>query len=79
MNLAARQKPHVRVHAELGTHDGLHVRRPPESRRVDHALDAAGAGARHVEPDVPDLATLGADHGFDQRISGAHHDLMLKI
>src|SRR6185295_9794168 len=65
VDLAPRQKPHVRVHAELGADDRLHVRGPAESRRVNHALDAAGAGARNFKPDVPDIAALGARHWFE--------------
>src|SRR6187455_844929 len=38
VDLAADEEPDMRVHAEGGSHDWLHVHRPSESRRVDHAL-----------------------------------------
>src|SRR5215471_3001597 len=66
VNLTARQEADMRVHAVVGVHDGLHVGRPAEPRRVDHPLHARAARAADVEPDVPELAALGPLHGAMQ-------------
>jgi hypothetical protein len=68
VNLAVGQEPDMGVHAEVGLDDRLHIDRPLEPRRVNHAFDARGAGAAHFQADVPDVAPLGALHRGQQRI-----------
>src|SRR6266446_1188670 len=41
----------VGVHAKVSSDDRLHINRPAETGRIDHALDARGAGTSHLEPD----------------------------
>ena len=62
VNLPADEKPHVGVHAEVGAHDRLHVDRPSESRRIDHALDPRPARSSDFETHVPDFSKLGSFH-----------------
>src|SRR5829696_7168875 len=45
VDLATRQEPDVRVHAQVCPDNRFHVHRPAESGRIYHALDACGAGA----------------------------------
>ena len=64
VNLAARKEADVRVHAEVGADDRFHVDRPAKSGRVNHSLHTGRARPSHLEPDVADVAALGA---FDRR------------
>ena len=59
VNLAAREESDVGMHAQLGADDRLHVHRPVESRRVDHPLDARGAGAADFELHMAEIAAGG--------------------
>ena len=68
VNFAARKKTNVRVHAEVSSDDRFHVDRPAEPGRIDHALDARGSGACHLEADVANVAALGAPDDGDERI-----------
>jgi len=68
MDLAAREEPDVRVLAEFGADNGLHVARPAESRRVNYALHSAVARAGHVELHASDFAVLGSFHRGGQWI-----------
>jgi hypothetical protein len=68
VDFAPRQEADVGVHAQVGSDNRFHVDRPAESGRVDHALDACGAGAAHLEPDVTDLAAFGSLHGSHERV-----------
>ena len=43
VDLALGQKTHMCMLAQVSSHDRFHVLRPMETRRVDHALHAAGA------------------------------------
>src|SRR5215471_11128444 len=70
---SARDEPDVRVHAEVGADGVLHVRRPPESRLVDHALDAAAAGRRDVHLNAAHDAAVGAGHRREERIVRLSH------
>src|SRR5262249_60962023 len=45
VDLAAREEADVRVHAEVGADDRLHVDRPAKAGRIDHALDARPPGS----------------------------------
>ena len=60
VDLAPREKADVRVHAEVRPDGRFHVHRPAEPWRVNHPLDARGAGASHFQPYVPDLAAFRA-------------------
>src|ERR1019366_6779022 len=48
VNLAARQEPDMRVHAEVGTYRGFHVLRPPKSDRINHPLHPAVRSEEHT-------------------------------
>ena len=66
---ALREEPDVRVHAEIGSADWLHIFRPSESHGIHHAFDASFACAADVEPHTPYIAALGATFdGGEQRI-----------
>jgi hypothetical protein len=82
VDLAAGEKPDVGVHAQIGADQRLHVHRPAESGRVDHALDARAAGAADLEPDTADRASFGALHrrreGIE-RLGPAPNDLALAM
>ena len=58
----------VRVHAELGARDRLHVLRPVKPGRVDHPLDSRGSRASDVEPHVPEVAMRRAADGRQERV-----------
>ena len=58
VNLAVHQVADMGVHAQVGADGGLHVDRPAEPGRVDHALDARGAGAHDLELDAAKIAAL---------------------
>jgi hypothetical protein len=60
------EKAHVGMHAQVGPHNRLHIDRPAESGRVDHALDARGAGTPDLEPDSGDFAALGSFQGSEE-------------
>jgi len=62
VNLAADEKANVRVHAEVGANDRLHVDRPAEPRRIDHAFDARLACSPDLETHVSDFSEIGAFH-----------------
>jgi len=69
VDLAVREETDVRVHAEVGADGRLHVLRPPKAGRIDHPLDARLTGTPHFEPDVSDVAPLGAFHRRHQRVN----------
>src|SRR5581483_11723656 len=48
VNLSARQKSDMGVHAIVGADLGFHVLRPTKADRIDHALDAAISGWDNV-------------------------------
>src|SRR5262245_5506749 len=77
MNPPARDEADVRVHAQLGAHRALHVRGPPEPRLVDHALDAAAAGARDVHAHAVEFPGLGPLDRRQQWIGRGHQRLSL--
>src|SRR5438552_6578038 len=60
VDLAAREEPDVRVHAEIRAGDRLHVLRPVKARRIDHPLDACVARRPDVEADVAEVAIRSA-------------------
>src|SRR6266568_4743670 len=68
VDLAAREKADVGMHAECGTDYWLHVDGPAEPGRIDHALHTRRAGTRHLELHVPDLTARRPLHGGDERI-----------
>src|SRR6266849_540764 len=71
VDLSSDEEAGVSVHAQIGANNRFHVDRPAESGGIDHALDARGAGAAHLEPDVANVAALGPLHRGEQRI-GPH-------
>jgi hypothetical protein len=71
LDVPAREEADVRVHAEVGSHGGLHVRRPAEAGRIDRPLHAPVSGADDVHRGAAHLAMVGALDRCDQRIHGA--------
>src|SRR5918994_1975274 len=65
LNMAARQKPDVRVHANVGADDWLHVGRPAKAGRIDRALDSPVCGADDVDLGPAHLAVVGSLDGID--------------
>src|SRR5690349_17310137 len=55
VDFTAHEESDMGVHASIRFHDRLHVRRPAEAARIDHAFDACRAGSRHFQADVADL------------------------
>jgi hypothetical protein len=74
VDLAAGQETDVRVHAQIGSGDGLHVGGPTKPGRVDHTLHAACAGSDDVELDTADVAVFAFAHGCDEWIT---HEILL--
>lgn len=68
VDLPVREKADVRMHAEVGTHDRLHVHGPAESGRVDRPLDTRRTGAPHVQPHMSDFTAFRAGHSGHQRV-----------
>jgi hypothetical protein len=68
VDLSAGQEADVSVQAEISADHRLHVDRPSEPWRINHALDARVAGGSYVEPDVPYVAALGTGHRCQKRI-----------
>jgi len=64
VNLPASQKPDVGVLAQIGSHERLYVRRPPESGRINDPLHPALSGAYGLNRDAPKLAALGSFYRF---------------
>jgi hypothetical protein len=60
MDLAAGQEPDVRMHAEIRADDCFHVSGPAKSGRVDHPLNATGAGSHNIDLDAADFAAFAA-------------------
>jgi hypothetical protein len=56
MELSADDESHVRVHAQVGADDRLHVLRPPEPGRVHHPFYPPGPCACDLERDLTDVA-----------------------
>jgi ABC-2 type transport system ATP-binding protein len=72
VDLAAGEKPDVRVLAQIGAHNRFHVSGPAESGRINDALDAAAAGTRDVKLDAANFAVVGFFHGCEEWIGGTH-------
>jgi hypothetical protein len=70
VNLAPHQEPDVGVHTEVGADDRFHVFRPVESRRIDHSLHSAFAGAPDFQTNVTDLSPIGTSDRRQDRIGG---------
>ena len=68
VDFTTREKAGMRVHAEIGADDVLHVFRPSESRWINHPFDARRASASNIEAHVSEVAMRGASHGREQRI-----------
>lgn len=60
VNLAADEKPDMRVHAEVGPDDGFHVDRPSESWRIDHPFDPRLACFSNFKTHVANFSKVGA-------------------
>jgi hypothetical protein len=73
---AAGQEAYMRVHAEFGASDLLHLGGPAESGRVDRPLDPAGARPDDIELDTPDFTVVGTLHGREEWIKSTHVDLL---
>lgn len=73
MNLAASEKPDVRVQAIVTADDCLHLFGPTESGRVDNTLDTRRASADDIQLDAPNFAVFGSLHWREQWI-GVHID-----
>jgi len=58
----------MRVHAQVGADNRLHVDQPVKSGGVHHPLDARSAGTSNFEPDAADFTTLGAFHVGDEQV-----------
>ena len=67
---AAGQEADVRVHAQVGADDRLHVDRPAEADRVNHPLHARRAGRSDFELDVANLAAHDALQRRGQWVAG---------
>ena len=78
VNLAAREKSHVGVHAELGADDRLHVHRPAKAGGIDHPLDARCSSAPDLESHVTDVAKFSASDSGQQRIESALRGLLAR-
>jgi len=72
VDLTLGHETHMRVHAEIGPHDGLQVRVPIEAGLVDHALDPHVSGFRDVDLYAADITALIGFHGGKQWIRCAH-------
>ena len=72
------EEAHVRVHAQRRARHILHVARPPESHRINHALDASLPGRSHVNDDATHFVMRGAGHWRKHRIVAGHIALLLK-
>ena len=49
VNLTARQKADMGMHAQIGADDRFHVRGPAKSGLIDHTFHATSAYSRHVD------------------------------
>jgi hypothetical protein len=72
LNPATGEKTDVCVHAQISADNRFHMRGPPKSRRVDHALDTAGTRSDDLDGDTSNIAALGVFYRRKQRISIAH-------
>jgi hypothetical protein len=70
VDASARQEADMGVHAEVGADDGLYVFRPPESDRIDCALDASVAGTNRVELNAANYAVIGTFDGSKKGVCG---------
>ena len=69
---AAREEADVRVHAEIGADDRLHVGRPAEAGRIDHSLHPAIPCPDNIELDTPDLSMVRVLYAIQKRILRSH-------
>jgi hypothetical protein len=77
MDAAARQKTHVRVHAQVAAYDRLHVSGPLKPRRINQALDTGFPSTDNVELYAANFAMLGAGYRGNQWIGIAHMGILL--
>ena len=68
VNFTLGKEADVRVHAQVGPHRRLHVDRPAESDRVDHALNARRARTSNVNPNAADFSAVSTVHDGIERI-----------
>ena len=59
VNRSLCKKPYMRMHAERGSADRLHVFRPAEPHWIHHPLDTGLACSADVEPHTANIASLG--------------------
>ena len=72
VDLAARKKPHVRVHAPVGAHQGLHVLRPAEPHGVDQSFHPGTSGSYHIQLHSADFAVFRVLHRRQKSIGVGH-------
>ena len=68
LDVPAREEADVRVHAEVRAGNGLHVRRPAESRRIHRALDASVGRTDRVDLGAADVPVIGSLDRLEQRV-----------
>jgi hypothetical protein len=74
LELSADEESHVRMHAQLGPDDRLHVLRPPESSREHHPFDPTGPGACDLERDAADDAPFRSlDRSHEHSVATLHN------
>ena len=59
LNVTAREKSDMRVHAQVGTDNGFHVRRPAKAGRIDQTLHTAFPRGNDFDGDASNFAALG--------------------
>src|SRR5271165_2243158 len=72
VNLAPSQETYVRMHAEVGSDQRLHVLRPAKAHRIDHAFHLAAAGGNDIKLNPTRFAMFGALYGRQQDIRLSH-------
>ncbi len=63
LETSSREEPHVRVLAEFGAEEWLHVGGPAETRRIDDPLHPCGADRHDVDGCAAEILMLGTFDG----------------
>ncbi len=74
LELPADEESHVRVHAQVGADDRLHVLRPPEPRREHHPFNPTGPGAGDLERDTADDSPFRPLHPGHERFDATRRN-----
>src|ERR1700688_4938533 len=72
MDLAAGQKAHMCVYAEIGADDRFNVTGPAKTDGVDHPLDPGRADANCIDLNTADFAVFRSGHRCQNWIGGIH-------